>query len=34
MGMVGFKVVINFHGEVLQVVQLSAPDEGGRGEGG
>jgi hypothetical protein len=29
MGMVGFKVVIDFHGEVLRVEQPSAPDEGG-----
>ena len=31
LGMMGFKVVINLHGEVLQVVQPSsqAPDEGG-----
>ena len=29
MGMIGFKVVINFHGEVLRVEQPSAPDAGG-----
>ena len=33
LGMVGFKVVINYHGEVLRVNQPSAPDSGG-GEGG
>lgn len=29
MGMIGFRVVINMHGEVLRVVQPSAPDDGG-----
>jgi hypothetical protein len=29
LGMVGFKVVINVHGEVLRVEQPSAPDNGG-----
>jgi len=33
LGMVGFKVVINYHGEVLRIDQPGAPDEGG-GEGG
>ena len=33
LGMVGFKVVINYHGEVLRVDQPSAPDPGS-GEGG
>jgi hypothetical protein len=32
MGMVGFKVVIDFHGDVLRVEQPSAPDEGGGGD--
>jgi len=32
MGMVGFKVVINYHGEVLRIDQPSAPDSGGEGE--
>ena len=33
MGMVGFKVVIDFHGQVLRIDQPSAPDEGpGGGE--
>ncbi len=31
MGMIGFKVVINFHGEVLRVEQPSAPDPGSDG---
>ena len=31
MGMVGFKVVINFHGEVLRIEQPSAPDDGSGG---
>ncbi len=31
MGMIGFKVVINFHGDVLRVVQPSAPDPGSDG---
>jgi hypothetical protein len=29
LGMVGFKVVINVHGEVLRVEQPSAPDNDG-----
>jgi hypothetical protein len=33
LGMVGFRVVINYHGEVLRVHQPSAPDPSG-GEGG
>lgn len=33
LGMVGFKVVINFHGEVLRIVQPSAPESEGDGEG-
>jgi hypothetical protein len=33
MGMSGFKVVINIHGEVLRLQQPSAPEEGGDGEG-
>ncbi len=32
MGMIGFKVVINFHGDVLRVVQPSAPDKGDGGD--
>ncbi len=33
LGMLGFKIVINYHGEVLRVEQPSAPsDEGGEGE--
>jgi hypothetical protein len=32
MGMSGFKVVINIHGEVLRLQQPSAPEEGGDGE--
>lgn len=32
MGMLGFRVVINMHGEVLRVIQPSAP-ESGEGEG-
>lgn len=32
MGMSGFKVVINVHGEVLRIDQPSATDEGGDGE--
>jgi hypothetical protein len=32
MGMMGFKVMINMHGEVLRVIQPSAP-ESGEGEG-
>jgi hypothetical protein len=32
LGMVGFKIVINVHGEVLRVEQPSAPDEEGGGE--
>jgi len=32
MGMIGFKVVVNFHGEVLRVEQPSAPDPGSGGE--
>lgn len=32
LGMLGFKVVINYHGEVLRIDQPSAPpDEGGEG---
>ncbi len=33
MGMSGFKVVINMHGEVLRLDQPSAADDGGDGEG-
>ena len=29
LGMVGFRVVINIHGEVVHIEQPSAPDEGG-----
>ncbi len=29
LGMVGFRVVINIHGEVVKIDQPSAPDEGG-----
>lgn len=32
MGMLGFKVVINYHGEVLRIDQPSAPDDGSGGE--
>jgi len=32
MGMIGFKVVINYHGDVLHVEQPSAPDDGKGGE--
>ncbi len=32
MGMSGFKVVINFHGEVVRIDQPAATDEGGDGE--
>jgi hypothetical protein len=32
MGMTGFKVVINFHGDVLRVEQPAAPDPGSDGE--
>ena len=32
LGMVGFKVVINYHGEVLRVDQPSAPGDGPGGE--
>lgn len=32
LGMVGFKVVIDFHGEVLRVDQPAAPDNGNEGE--
>lgn len=32
MGMAGFKVVINYHGDVLRVEQPSAPDPGSSGE--
>jgi hypothetical protein len=32
LGMVGFKIVINVHGEVLRVEQPSAPDEEGGDE--
>ena len=32
MGMSGFKVVINVHGEVLRIDQPTATDEGGDGE--
>jgi hypothetical protein len=33
MGMVGFRIVINFHGEVLRIEQPAAPeDNGGSGE--
>ena len=33
MGMLGFKVVINVHGEVVRLDQPAAADEGGDGEG-
>jgi hypothetical protein len=33
MGMSGFKVVINVHGEIVRLDQPSAADEGGDGEG-
>jgi hypothetical protein len=29
LGMVGFRVVINIHGEIVKIDQPSAPDEGG-----
>jgi len=29
LGMVGFRVVINIHGEIVRIDQPSAPDEGG-----
>ncbi len=29
LGMLGFKIVINVHGEVVRIVQPSAPEEGG-----
>jgi hypothetical protein len=32
LGMLGFKVVINLHGEVIRVDQPSAPDDEGGGE--
>ena len=32
MGMSGFKVVINVHGEVVRLDQPAAADEGGEGE--
>lgn len=32
LGMAGFKVIINLHGEVLRVEQPGIPDEGGEGE--
>ena len=32
MGMIGFKVVINYHGDVLHIEQPSAPDNGQGGE--
>ena len=32
MGMLGFKIVINLHGEVVRIEQPSAPDNG-EGEG-
>ncbi len=31
LGMLGFKVVINYHGEVLRIDQPSAPESGGDG---
>ena len=33
MGMMGFKVVINVHGEVVRLDQPAAADDGGDGEG-
>lgn len=33
LGMTGFKVVINIHGEIVQIEQPSAPAEGDNGEG-
>ena len=33
LGMAGFKVVINYHGEVVRLAQPAAADEGGDGEG-
>ena len=33
LGMLGFKVVINYHGEVLRIEQPSAPDNEQGGEG-
>jgi hypothetical protein len=33
MGMLGFKVVINVHGEVVRLDQPAAADDGGDGEG-
>jgi len=32
MGMIGFKVVINVHGEVIRLVQPTAPETGNEGE--
>jgi hypothetical protein len=32
MGMSGFKVVINLHGEVIRLDQPTATDEGGNGD--
>ena len=34
LGMVGFKVIVDYHGEVLEVRQAGAVDGGGAGEGG
>jgi hypothetical protein len=34
MGMLGFKIVINVHGEVVRMDQPAAADEGGEGGGG
>jgi hypothetical protein len=34
LGMVGFKVIVNYHGEVLEVRQAGAVDGGGEGDGG
>jgi hypothetical protein len=34
LGMIGFKVIVNYHGEVLEVRQAGAVDGGGEGDGG
>ncbi len=34
LGMTGFKVVINIHGEIVSIEQPSAPADGGDSEGG
>ncbi len=34
LGMIGFKVIVNYHGEVLEVRQAGATGDGGGSEGG